>query len=231
MITCNLTGNLANQLFQIFTTICYARENNDTFYFVLSNFLSDGNITYWDSLFQRISLYNMLPHRMDLATIVIKEQIPHQFMPIPRLNNIVKRSNVIVKIVGNYNNYKYFGAQKDAIFNLIDFKGQATRQCFGNKYQIGVWDDISLNQSFLAKCLQQFDNSSNILYFSESTTDDVALKLLQFSQCCTHHIISTTSIAFWSAYLNSSPEKQVYYDGDQIQQMNYPPDWKGLSIK
>lgn len=228
MITCNLTGNLANQLFQIFTTICYARQNNDTFYFILSNQLSDGNETFWDSLFQRISLYNTLPWSTSLSKILIKEQNPNKFMPIPRLNNLVKRSNIIVQIIGNYNNYNYFNAEKDAIFHLIDFKGQSDRK-FLPKYDIGVWDDISLNPQFVSHCLDKYSKPS-VLYYSQTDDSgiDIATRLLQFSQCCKHYIISNTPMAFWSAYLNNSPTKQVYYNTNN-KKLSYPPDWKGIS--
>jgi len=218
MITCKLSGSLAAQLFQIFTVICYARQNNDTFFFILSNFLKDGNPTYWDSLLQRIAMYNQLPHSNNLATIVIKEQ---NTVRIPKLSPLVKRSNVVVEMHGQFKNYKYFVTEMDSIHKLIDLQGQAQRKGFA-KYDVGVWNDIPLDPSFVEKSLAALDNPTNVLYYSSDED------LLQFSQCCTHHIISGTALGFWSAFLDPSTSKRVFYDAASSE-LVYPPEWTKIT--
>lgn len=223
MITFELSGDLAHQLFQICTTICYARQNNETFFFLLKNFLKDGHVTYWDSLFQRISMYNQVPRCLTLPRIFLKEQIPNRFTKIPILNPQLNRSKIIIEMSGEFQSYKYFATEMESIHKLIDFEGQARRKMLP-MYDVGVWDDISLNNMFVLQCLE-FLKPSKILYYSSLSHQDLSTQLLQFSQCCNNYIISSSCIAFWSAYLNKCTTKLVFYDA-QPQDDFYPPEWK-----
>jgi len=51
MITCHLMGGLGNQLFEIYTTLSYAIQSNQSFAFLNVKQLGD-RFTYWDSFFK-----------------------------------------------------------------------------------------------------------------------------------------------------------------------------------
>ena len=124
MITCILNGPLEDQLFQIFAVISYAMRNNDKCFFILSNKVSSGHPTYWDSLFYKIAMINKLPYTLHFSRIFLKEQNKENYQPLPNLSVHLERSRFICEMVGCFRHFRFFEDQFDFIYRKIDFKGQ-----------------------------------------------------------------------------------------------------------
>ena len=119
-ITCSLAGGLGNQLFQIFTTIAYALDNNCEFVFDNIGQLNKGTPrpTYWNSFF-----YHLKPHikylKIPSNAIIINEQkFNHTALPsIPVPKNNDAERFVILK--GYFQSYKYFKRHDKFLLNCI----------------------------------------------------------------------------------------------------------------
>ena len=113
MITCHLMGGLGNQLFQIFTTIALAIENNVGYEFEYSLFL-DKRHTYWDNFLIDIKKYT-----------TVNNNIKYTIYPESgnfRYNKI--RFNDYIKLYGYFQCFKYFEDYKLQLFELINLNKQ-----------------------------------------------------------------------------------------------------------
>jgi len=117
-ITCFLMGGLGNQMFQIFTTIAYALENNYGYIFPYSKTLNTGIVrpTYWDTLFESIKS----------STI---DAIIAEFNNLPRYNEItyykyypIPPSAAPGILVGYFQSYKYFDNYYEQIIEHLKLK-------------------------------------------------------------------------------------------------------------
>jgi len=119
MITCELYGGLGNQLFIIFTTISFALKFNKIFTFS-NELFSKGctkRETYWNSL---LLYLNKNHDKKTNLFFILKEENIHLFNP--KLN---------IKLVGYFQNYKYFEENKLKILELIKidhFKSQIKKK-------------------------------------------------------------------------------------------------------
>ncbi len=147
-ITVTILGGLGNQLFQIFTTISYAIDNNYKFIFPNHKELEHDDsmtirYTYWDSFLKNLQLY--LNKENDIHyQIKFMESSDGSFTKLPNLENssllnfnhamcqmtqnnlldcnLSLRSNV--NLFGYFQSFKYFEHNYDKITELINLKKQ-----------------------------------------------------------------------------------------------------------
>jgi hypothetical protein len=142
MITSNIMGGLGNQLFQIFTTISYAIDNNCEFIFPNTKNLYAGENTtlrysYWD-----LFLQNLQPFLKDEKDIIynvkIIENYDSTYTRIPSIvemindinsnnntNNeneckIFNENDINIYLTGYFQSEKYFAHNYNQIVNLIN---------------------------------------------------------------------------------------------------------------
>jgi Glycosyl transferase family 11 len=143
MITCNLQGGLGNQLFQIYTTIAYAMETQNSFFFldiyILKNVLTNRH-TYWDTFL--VSLKPFIKNPDIIQNLVhIKEQ-NFSYNPIKNKYD----PSTMKMLVGYFQSYKYFELYSSVIYRLLkidNFKIQLT-----NKYSELINDDQPISIHF-----------------------------------------------------------------------------------
>jgi hypothetical protein len=122
MITCQLKGGLGNQLFQIFTTIAYAINNNDSFFFINRRQLGNGEngstirYTYWDTFLS--ALLGVIKDENELRrenkmNFVIEKRFEYDELPL--LSNKINKT----MLVGYFQSPAYFNNKKNFIFRLI----------------------------------------------------------------------------------------------------------------
>lgn len=98
MITCNLMGGLGNQLFQIFTTISYSLDNEDTFVFLYSK-MYGKRLSYWDNFLNPLKEYTSLNR---IPGITVREKAFH-YNDLPH-----KKRNEDIILHGYFQSEKYF---------------------------------------------------------------------------------------------------------------------------
>ena len=117
MITCNIMGGLGNQLFQIFTTISYAIQTRNVFYFYESEFTGGVGITikrdtYWDNLLSKLKPFL----RKEFPPLKIIQEKIFTFNQIPLTNMIGKD----ICLHGYFQSYKYFQSTYKTIYRLLN---------------------------------------------------------------------------------------------------------------
>jgi len=120
--TCNLVGGLGNQLFQIFTTIAYAKRNNINFHFKPDKVLTTGRHrpTYWKTFLSGLESH-LLPIQETNEIMTYYEpwfhykQIPAPLPPL-KLN---KFTTIILS--GYFQTEEYFLEYRSEILKMIDF--------------------------------------------------------------------------------------------------------------
>lgn len=144
--SCNLMGGLGNQLFQIFTTIAYARDNQIPFYFSseYNLYIGTARHTYWNTFLKGLKeMPNVMrdPIKKDdlsnLNTSVqeafaikgLNKRVGNQIMVLREkefaYNNIYsinlsnKKLIKEIRLHGYYQSAKYFQGHRDAIFEMI----------------------------------------------------------------------------------------------------------------
>jgi Glycosyl transferase family 11 len=132
MITCNLSGGLGNQLFQIFTVISVALQNEIPFFFLDNELLgvnSNATIrhTYWDSFL--FNLHFCLKSERHLSNCIFTHIREKMFYYEPII--IDKRSNIV--LYGYYQSPLYFDAFKKQICKLI--KLDQVKHIINTKYK------------------------------------------------------------------------------------------------
>ena len=128
MITCSLKGGLGNQLFQIFTTIAYALQYNQSFCFVNVQQLGNGKngstirYTYWQTfLTQLIPFLKNIDFILDFKIKANKiYEIDNNFIPIDIIPNI----NNNYYLCGYYQSYKYFEQYYQFIYKLLQINNK-----------------------------------------------------------------------------------------------------------
>lgn len=128
MITHELAGGLGNQLFQIVTTIALAIRTNQSFFFVYSTKLGQGETTirptYWNTLFKDLKKFTV---NETVASIYMKgklfyiREINHNYNQIS-LHNLGEIDLFILS--GYFQSYKYFAFEFQNISKMIGFERQ-----------------------------------------------------------------------------------------------------------
>lgn len=124
MITCNLMGGLGNQLFQIYTTISYAKKHKHKYGFQYNDSVGIGKTitrnTYWSNFFLglRSEVYEAMPGSQ---YYFLKEYGYNYFsIPKPPFYN----SNIC--LYGYFQSYKYFEEHCDLINNILNIEKYKT---------------------------------------------------------------------------------------------------------
>lgn len=118
MISCKLSGGLGNQLFQIFTTISYAFNNNKPFVFLNNYQLGTGangstiRYTYWDHFLSGLKPFLKNMDQIPQFSVVREEGFGYSDLP-PALTN----TNIV--LVGHFQSPLYFSKHKEMICRLI----------------------------------------------------------------------------------------------------------------
>jgi hypothetical protein len=125
-ISCNLTGGLGNQLFQIFTTIAVGIENRHKIVFPYYEMTTAGKhrSTYWANFLKSIRIMTNENNRHQLSNVDLykfpgfKEKGFHY----NRIDPFDIRQNKM--LYGYYQSYLYFENYKETIFKLIRLREQ-----------------------------------------------------------------------------------------------------------
>jgi hypothetical protein len=108
LTTCDLMGGLGNQLFQIFATIAYSLESNNTFRFLRKERLGN-RMTAWNTLLQ--GLQPILVNQLPTNVVVVRE-------PEFAYNQIPAMPSKHVCLFGYFQSEKYFKPYYERIYNL-----------------------------------------------------------------------------------------------------------------
>lgn len=113
MITCNLSGGLGNQLFQIFNTISYALTYKKSFCFFNYSLLGNNETTirptYWNTFFHSLNSYLVQPYAITCK--MFEKEFAYNMLPNTFDNHVM--------LVGYFQSYKYFQEHYNTICNLI----------------------------------------------------------------------------------------------------------------
>lgn len=119
MITCQLLGGLGNQLFQIFTTIAYAFNNNNNAVFLNTDKTIGMTFrkTYWNTFLSGLNKAKMIQNNVPKMEHI--KELLFSFTKLPDL-----RSNKNIMLVGYFQSYKYFHDKQKELFELIHLEKQ-----------------------------------------------------------------------------------------------------------
>jgi hypothetical protein len=134
-------GGLGNQLFQIFTTIAYASDNDIPFYFSSEYYLNVGTIrhTYWNTFLKglkgnirdtsikrdNLSALNTTMQEAFARKGINKKNINDNSILVLRekeftYNQLLILNNKEIRLHGYFQSAKYFDHCKDVIFKIIN---------------------------------------------------------------------------------------------------------------
>jgi hypothetical protein len=117
MITCYLQGGLGNQLFQIFTTIAYSLQRQQSFCFLKQDILGQGSETrrktYWNDFLKNLSVFTK--NSIDTSSLVFVKETGFHYEELVKPN----KNNENQMLVGYFQSYKYFSKEKEKIYRLI----------------------------------------------------------------------------------------------------------------
>jgi hypothetical protein len=145
MLTCNLQGGLGNQLFQIYTTIAYAIQTNQRFFFFNVNELKSSvtdRHTYWDYFLKSLKPFLIDPELInkDNLLIIREKSFTYDVLPLPIPENKIKILN------GYFQSFKYFNNYFQTINRLLkidDIKVELT-----NNYRKLINDEQPASMHF-----------------------------------------------------------------------------------
>lgn len=182
MKTLALQGGLGNQLFQVFTLISYAMDNNDQFFFEDKDIKRYGeNANYFDTILHGLKIYR----KKDTIKYMYKEK-SLKYERIPPIQDI--------KLYGYFQSYKYFENNFKRIHDLL--KIDTLRGKYKDKYdydktvslhfRIGDYKDIQTYHPVLVidyyidslnKLIKDTEKDNwKILYFYEKNDEDIIQK-------------------------------------------------------
>jgi len=125
-ISCNLTGGLGNQLFQIFTTIAVGIENRYKIVFPYYEVSPVGNPrpTYWKTFLSSIKIMTNENNRHELSNQQLYQfaEIKEPTFHYTRIDPFDIRQSAMLR--GYYQSYLYFENYKETIFKLIRLREQ-----------------------------------------------------------------------------------------------------------
>ena len=120
MITCQLSGGLGNQMFQICATIAFALSCNQAFCFprVTKTEGITKRSTYWDSFFSALQPFSK---NISLQGFIITREYRFEYNPFTSDPSVFSKNQVLV---GYFQSYKYFDSHITSIMRLIKFDKQ-----------------------------------------------------------------------------------------------------------
>ncbi len=231
-ISCNVMGQLGNQLFQIATTLAYAWDYNAFPIFPELNYQGWNRPYNRDHIFFRLAIPSTFPphmFRVEEQYIGSTEQIPYQ-------------PNMVLD--GYFQYWKRFHHHRDSLLEILkpsSFYLTEIQQKYGdllshpktvsihvrtsckrkhveegfhfigmNYYQQAakLFPDDSLFVVFSDRidwCKHHFEFCKNVV-FIEGNDHIMDLFLMSMMK---HHIIGNSTFSWWGAYLNTNPEKTV----------------------
>lgn len=223
-ITPTLAGGLGNQMFEIAAAASLAKDNGAVLIVnneehILPNQGRNVN-NYTNNIFSKIMFdKNLLIknfHRRDLCTY---EKIPY-------------KENL--KLLGHFQSWKYFDHNREYIRNLFsqpsknayditaiqvrrgdyykfpDHHPQLTPEYYAKAVKMADNKNILIFSDDIQWCIDNihFGEDYNVRYMSKTNTSDWQ-ELYTLSEC-KNIIISNSSFGWWSAYLNTHPDKKIY---------------------
>lgn len=166
MITHSLAGGLGNQLFQIYTTISLAMNNNDAFCFPNSSTLGSEPYTvrrtYWKDLFSTISF--SLYQEKKVTKVIISEK-NHGY---DKIEIDYKDKADLIELRGYFQSYKYFDENMNKISCLLDIEGSKKNIVDSKKF---TPRENSISMHFRVgdyKSLPDYHPILNIEYYEKS---------------------------------------------------------------
>ena len=115
-VTCFIFGGLANQLFQIMTTVVFARQHGYTPIIYNDMEKSPSMVqdqdTYWDKIFPEVIKLGQ-GNRCNVKEQVVYPDPSFTYAPIPH-------NNKHMKLYGYFTSYKYLDPERNYILSLID---------------------------------------------------------------------------------------------------------------
>ena len=134
MITCTLMGGLGNQLFQLFATIAYAIRHGHDFVFPYTDVLVAGKSrnTYWETFLHALKQYTTYNSYYRLTNTELANfpeiRCPfHNYQNIPVVDNAVR-----ARLFGYFQSHKYFLAEQEQLFAMIELDRQIERVLLEN---------------------------------------------------------------------------------------------------
>jgi len=212
-VTCELTGRLGNQIFEIATAMAVALDNNVPYYIPNK---AGGSECY----FNHFPLFNPAIHKVEN----IDSEKGHQYTPIQYKPSL--------RIEGYRQSELYFKHRRKEILEAFGFHWELMEGLVALHIRRG---DLVTHQkitplvkmSYYDRAIKHFTDLGykNFLVFSDdinwckqnlkqpvnfsfSTLTD-AKEDLSLQSCCEHQIISNSTFSWWSAWLNQNPNKIV----------------------
>jgi hypothetical protein len=122
MITADIFGGLGNQLFIVFATISFAISNSHNFYFLSIEKTGNRN-TYWKTLFKNINPFLYADENaIFFEKKYLYNELGFRFAPINSPN--VNEKNVLIRLKGYFQSYKYFSEYYSTICKLLKIHEQ-----------------------------------------------------------------------------------------------------------
>jgi len=249
MISCNLTGGLGNQMFQISASASLALSNNDVYSFNFENCHTpnQGNPSkkYINNIFKKIPSHNI--HRFD----TIYNESGFSFLKIPYKENML--------LNGYFQSEKYFKENSNHIKNLFVLEN-GDIELIKSKYDIKNLTCVHIRRGdylkfkdfhftcdldYYQKAIQLI-NDTKFIFVSDDMDwvksnfksenflySDLNDEILDFTliTMCKNVIISNSSFSWWGSYLNNNggkiiaPKRWFGIGGPQDTQDIIPDNW------
>lgn len=245
LVTCKLSGQLGNQLFEIATTLAYAWDYNAQPLFPDLNNEEDRLSYNRDRIFFRLNS-SPLPRKMRK---VFRESKWYSGMRIPYQKDL--------KLVGFFQSWKHFDHQREKLLEVfapaqadLDYLNKKYGDLLANSNTVAVhvrtfnkgWHQTKafpfLGLKYYRDAIKLFPKNSIFVVFSDRINwckkhfaefggnfifieGNDGIQDLFLMSMMKHHIIANSSFSWWGAYLNRNPEKIVVA----------PQNWKNPSFQ
>jgi hypothetical protein len=193
-VTCKLAGGLGNQLFQIFTVMSYAFENERQFVFCDDKVLNVGKTrpTYWNTLLKKLKDHTV----KRVEYINVYQEIFFHYSKIPHF------SHEHITLVGYFQSYLYFKDFYDLIYQYLEidtFKDKYKEHDFNQVISLHFRiDDYVKHDKFPVLDLNYYINAIKAI----KTTNYRYDKFLIFYQPCDEAIVIENKKKLESIFTN-----------------------------